>query len=181
MGVVAASVAAALRENGEHMDLKRLIRHAFTFEFAVRRVFTPYLLDTIERTITACEQRHGGEIRFAIEGSLHVSEIWSGITPRERALQVFARLGVWDTAANNGVLIYLLFADRDIEIVADRGLNDHIDAGQWSEICQRMDQQLASGKAEDACIAAIEAVSKLLAEHYPVSDRNEQPNRPALL
>jgi hypothetical protein len=163
------------------MNLKRLIRHVFASEFAVRRAFPPGALDAIERTITACEQRHGGEIRFTIEGALSASAICSGMTPRERALQVFAQLGVWDTAANNGVLIYLLFADRDIEIIADRGLNDRIDSRQWAAICQRMEQQLAAGNTGDACIEAIEAVSKLLAKHFPARDRDEQPNRPVLL
>lgn len=163
------------------MQLKRVLRHAFATDLALQRAFNPEVLSAIERTIEACEQHHGGEIRFAVEGALSASAVWSSITPRDRALQVFAQLNVWDTAANNGVLIYLLWADRDIEIVADRSLNDRVSAGQWARICERMEQMLAAGAVHQACVETIQAVSELLAKHFPGGDRNDLPNRAVML
>ncbi|MCC6201766.1 MAG: TPM domain-containing protein [Gammaproteobacteria bacterium] len=163
------------------MAFRRALRHLFTTDLAVRRAFPPKVLDAIERTITACEARHGGEIRFVIDSALPFALVYSGMTPRERAIERFAQFRVWDTAANNGVLIYLLWADHDIEIVADRGLNDRVSSQQWADLCTGIEPLLASGAIEQACVTAIEAVADLLAPHFPASDRNELPNRPALL
>lgn len=99
----------------------RWFRHLFTGVLAVRRAFPPAVIERITEAVRACEGRHPGEIRFVIEASLEPRELWAGLTPRERALDVFARLKVWDTEHNNGVLIYLLYADHAVEIVADRG------------------------------------------------------------
>jgi uncharacterized membrane protein len=144
-------------------------------------MFTPQVLQQIETEIAASEARHGGEIRFAVEGSLSGAELLKGITPRARALQVFAQLGVWDTEQNNGVLIYILWADRDVEIVADRGFNGRISAEQWSAVCRKMEQAFAQDDVAGAVLTGIREVGSLIALHFPTTDRNEQPDRPILL
>jgi uncharacterized membrane protein len=147
----------------------------------MRKVFDAPTATAIERTITEGEAMHGGEVRFAVEGALNAAELLRGVTPRERALQVFSHLGVWDTEANNGVLIYVLWADRDVEIIADRGFNERVSAPEWAEVCQQMERHFGRGNAQEAVVAGIRAVSALIARHYPVADRNELPNRPVLL
>jgi hypothetical protein len=179
--VVADSVAAARRDAGDRMSIKRSLRHLITPAWAVRRVFTDATLLAIEQAIGATESTHGGEIRFALEGNLSPAELWRGVTPRQRAVQVFAQLGVWDTEANNGVLIYLSWADRDVEIVADRGYNGRVSADQWTQICSVMERQFAADKAQHAVVEGIAAVGKLIAQHFPVVDRNELSDRPVLL
>jgi uncharacterized membrane protein len=138
------------------MDWKRWFRHVFATRGELRRAFSEQDLDAIERAVDESELSHSGEIRVAVEGALEPGEVWHGKTPRERALEIFAALGVWDTEANNGVLIYVLLADRDVEIVADRGFN---------------------GRVED--------VGKIIARHFPQlpgqRDEDELPNRPRLL
>jgi uncharacterized membrane protein len=94
---------------------------------------------------------------------------------------VFAQLGVWDTEANNGLLIYVSWADRDVEIVADRGYNDRVTAQQWTDICLAMERLFAAGQPQQAILEGIAAVGKLLALHFPAVDRNELPDRPVLL
>lgn len=138
-------------------------------------------MSAIERAITDTEKTHGGEIRIALEASLDPAELFSGLTPRQRALQVFAQLGVWDTELNNGVLIYVLWADRDVEIVADRGYNGRVTAQEWSDVCQRMEQLFSQGAASQAVIAGIQAAGALIARHFPAVDRNELPDRPVVL
>ena len=128
------------------MDWSRWFRHTFATDGAVRRAFPPAALGRIEAAVDASEQLHSGEIRVAIEGALEPSEIARGKTPRARALEVFAALGVWDTDANNGVLIYVLLADRDVEIVADRGFNGRVAAAEWRAVCENMEREFRAGR-----------------------------------
>ena len=127
------------------MDFARLTRHIFMPRRSLRRAFDEAALSAIEKAITDTEKTHGGEIRIALEASLDPAELFSELTPRQRALQAFAQLGVWDTELNNGVLIYVLWADRDVEIVADRGFNGRVSAQEWSDVCQRMEQLFSQG------------------------------------
>ena len=167
------------------MDVKRLLRHAFAGRGQLRRAFPATTLDAIERAITESEAMHGGQIRFAIEAALEPAEVWAGKTPRQRALEVFSALGVWDTEANNGVLIYLLLADRDVEIVADRGYNGKVSAAEWSTVCGAMERALRAGRYEAAALDGVREAGQLLARHFPPGgrghDQNELPNRPTVL
>jgi uncharacterized membrane protein len=158
------------------MDLARIARHLFVLPGAVRRAFPPAAMAAIEAAIAASEKRHGGEIRFAVEPAL--DGIFTNPSPRERALEVFSLLRLWDTADRNGVLIYLLLADRDIEIVADRGIK--VPAQEWEAICRTMESALRRGEFAQGVVQGIDAVSGLLARHFPrrPGDRNELPDRP---
>lgn len=163
------------------MNASRIARHIFMPRRSLRRAFDAAALSAIERAITDTEKTHGGEVRIALEASLDPAELFSGLAPRQRALQVFAQLGVWDTELNNGVLIYVLWADRDVEIVADRGYNGRVSAQEWSDVCQRMEQLFSQGAASQAAIAGIQAAGALIARHFPAVDRNELPDRPVVL
>src|SRR5690606_3104073 len=132
--------AAAHREAGE-MRLRRIFRHLVTTHYSARHRFSPPVLEAIERTIRDAESRHVGEIRFVVESALDLPELWRELTPRQRAVQLFSLLGVWDTAQNNGVLVYVLLADRDVEILADRGIAERVPQSDWEEICHEMELQ----------------------------------------
>jgi uncharacterized membrane protein len=163
------------------MSVKRALNHLTATPFAVRRAFTSEVLKHIEAEIAASEAKHGGEVRLAIEGSLSGPHVLRGVTPRARALQVFSQLGVWDTEQNNGVLIYVLWADRDVEIVADRGFNGRVTAEQWTAVCKIMERHFAKGDVSTAVMTGIREVGALVAQHFPLADRNEQPDRAVFL
>ena len=149
----------------------------------MRAAFDHDVLVAIERAVRASEDQHRGEIRFAVEGALHASAVWRGVTTAERAQRVFAELNVWDTEHNNGVLIYVLFADRAVEIVADRGLAGRVELAEWRAACAAIETEFRRGRYLEGAVAGIEAVGRLIARHFPVAtaDRNELPDRPALL
>ncbi len=107
------------------MGIKRIGRHLIAHRWRVRRIFPPEVMAVIERAIKAGEATHSGQVRFVVEGALDGAPLFRDQPARERALDVFSQLRIWDTADNNGVLIYLLLADRDVEIVADRGIDAH--------------------------------------------------------
>jgi uncharacterized membrane protein len=165
------------------MSMQRIGRHLLHHRWVVRRVFPDTVLARIEQAIAASEMRHGGQIRFAVEGALDGAPLFSGQSARARAIDVFARLRVWDTAHNNGILIYLLLADRDVEIVADRGIAARVAQREWDDICHVMEADFRAGHFEDGVLKGIDAVTRLLAAHFPptTSGRNELPDRPVLL
>jgi uncharacterized membrane protein len=167
------------------MTGSRWWRHLVATQRSLRHAFNPTVLTAIEAAIHESERTHRGEIRFAIEAGLEPHEIRAGKTPRQRALEVFAALGVWDTAENNGVLIYVLLADRDVEIVADRGYNLRVTSDQWTEVCHAMERHFAAGDHGAASVQGVHEVGRLIAAHFPPlpggRDADELPNRPALL
>jgi hypothetical protein len=165
------------------MQLVRTLRHLFSTRWTTRRRFTAAVLGQIEAAIADLERRHAGEVRFAIETAFDLPELWHGVTPRQRALDVFGQLGVWDTAGNDGVLIYLLMADRDVEIVADRAIAARVAQADWDAVCRDMEEHFRAGRFADGALAGIAGVGRLLERHGPAErgDRNEQPDRPVLL
>ncbi len=164
-------------------DLPRLLRHLFAR--SAGRLYPQAALARIAEAITAGEARHRGEICFAVESALAPRAVWAGLDARARAVDVFAQLRVWDTAANNGVLLYLLLADQRIEIIADRGLDGMVSAEQWRGVCQLMEERLKAGEATAAVIDGVAAMSDLLAAHFPRTrddgDRNELADLPQVL
>jgi uncharacterized membrane protein len=149
--------------------------------FHVQRAFPKRVLDAIEQAISAAEKAHGGEIRFALERELSMQNLLHNVSPRQRAIELFGQLGVWDTADNNGVLIYVLLADHDVEIVADRGFTGLVSDAEWADVCQGIEEAYRGGEFTRGSVVGIAAASALIARHFPVADRNEQPNAPVML
>ena len=166
------------------MNIKRILKHLSVGYSAMRRTFPHLALDNIERTIAETEQTHAGQIRFAVESSLDIKSLLAGTTAHERAIEVFSRLRVWDTEHNNGVLIYLLLADRKVEIVADRGIHVKLGPAVWEAVCRDMETSFRQGRFEHGVIAGIKSVGAHLAQHYPQigsNKINELPDRPVLI
>jgi uncharacterized membrane protein len=165
------------------MDLTRIAKHLWIGGPDVKRLFPAASLENIARAVAASEAGHSGEIRFAVEASLDLGPLLKGVTARERAVQVFSDLRVWDTEANNGVLIYLLVADRDVEVLADRGVHAKVGAEGWESICKAMEAEFRQGRFESGVIAGVEAVGRHLQAHFPRAggDVNELPDAPVVL
>jgi len=162
------------------MRFARALRHLITPPWLARRRFPERALDAIEAAIRACEAEHAGEVCFAVEAALGPGELWRGVTARERAVEAFSELRVWDTAANNGVLIFVLLADHDVEIVADRGAAAAVAPEAWEAACHAMEEHFRAGRFEEGSVAGVRAVGALLAQHFPAEagDRNELRDRP---
>lgn len=165
----------------------RFLRHLFSsalpVTWQVQQHFSHSALNRIEKAIQLSEELHAGEIRFVVEACLHPMEILCKKTPKRRALELFGRFNIWDTAQNNGVLIYLLLADRDVEIVADRGIHQHVGNDGWDTICHTMELEFRRGNFEAGVLQGLDEISHLLQKHYPAgSDKiNELPNKPIIL
>ncbi len=166
------------------MNLARILRHLLTGQWVQRRIFPAVSLTAIEQAIVQSEMKHGGEICFAVEAALNTLPLLRNQTARERALEVFSQLRVWDTEHNNGVLIYLLLADRTVEIIADRGIHTKISDAEWQTICRTMESAFQQQRFETGVIAGINAVGGHLQKYFPVDptqDSNELSNKPVVL
>ena len=165
--------------------LGRILRHRWIDEAEVRRALPAAALKRLAGRVGASERRHSGEIRLCIEAGLPLSYLWRHAPARERAVMLFGKLRVWDTEHNNGVLIYLLLAEHAIEIVADRGINACVDDADWAAMAQRMGAAFREGRFEDGLTQALEEMSALLVEHFPLGanepDVNELPDEPVVL
>jgi uncharacterized membrane protein len=163
--------------------LARIIRHLFSTHARTRRLFPPVVLAQIEAAVGVAESQHSGEIRFAVETALPLPALWHNMTPRNRALEVFAHLRIWDTQANNGVLVYVLRADRAVEIIADRGISARVSNAEWESLCREVETQYRAGRYAEGSVAAVAGVARLLGQHFPSggSGSNELPNQPILL
>ena len=163
--------------------MRRILKHLFYPDWLARRIFPSSILERIEKEIGQSEQKHRGELRFALEAGLPLPALLGKVTPRERAHAAFGDLRVWDTEENSGVLIYVQLVDRDIEIVADRGIAAKVPQGEWEAVCHAMEAAFRERRFEEGTLQAIRRVTELLAQHFPAraGDVNELPDRPALL
>jgi len=165
------------------MPVQRWLRHLTSSTHRTRALFAAPVLSEIEAAIGAAESQHAGEIRFVIETSLPWPQLWRGTSARARALELFARFHVWDTEANNGVLIYVLRADRAVEIIADRGINARVSGTEWESVCREVETHYRAGRYAEGSRAAVAGVARLLTLHFPAArgSDNELPNQPILI
>ena len=163
--------------------LKRFLRHVWMSPIILRRRFPAATLDAIGRAVTAGEKLHRGQVRFAIESELSTGQLWAGVSARERAIDVFSLLRVWDTEENNGVLVYLLLADHKVEIVADRGIHRHVGDERWRAICREFEHHFRKGDFLSGSVVGIEKISAELAFYFPANGerKNEQSDAPVVM
>lgn len=165
------------------MNIQRIFKHLLMTRQQIKRAFPRSSLNLIEQAIQASEMTHAGEIRFVIEGALDGWPLLKGQSARERAIDLFSQLRVWDTQDNSGLLIYLLLADRAVEIVADRGIHAKVSAHEWNKICQQMQTAFKQSNFEAGVLAGVQAVAQHLVQHFPADgrNRNELPDKPVVL
>jgi uncharacterized membrane protein len=165
------------------VNIKRWFIHTFLPPWHWRRMFPSSVLNDIEKIVKHSERQHRGELKFAIENALTPSLVWRGMTARQRALEIFSHLRVWDTEENSGVLIYILLADREVHIVADRGIAKRVAQAEWDAIAEAMQKRFRLGDFQSGALAGIERITAILALHFPpdIDNPNELPDQPVIV
>ncbi|MFA6051380.1 MAG: TPM domain-containing protein [Methylobacter sp.] len=165
------------------VNIKRWLIHAFMPPWRWRAAFPAAVLTDIETTVKQSEGQHRGELRFAVENALAPVWVWRGMSARHRATEVFSNLRVWDTEENCGVLIYLLLADREVHVVADRGIAKRVSQAEWDMIAQAMQKEFRQGDFRRGALKGIEHITRILAAHFPsgASNPNELSNKPVIV
>ena len=179
-----ATTATHLVNNtGFFAPLLRLLRHRLS-ELRTHNALAPAALQRLGEQVTASEHRHTGQIRIVTEGSLPWSYLRRGASARERAIMLFGKHHVWDTAHNNGVLIYLLMPEHAIEIVADRGLAHRVPPEEWAALVAQMSSHFQQRDYEAGLAHATQAVTTCLVQHFPraagATGINELPDAPVV-
>jgi len=162
----------------------RILDHLLAGPWQVRQCFPQTAMQHIQAEIAGSENLHLGELRFAVEAGLHWRALLGKITPRERAVEVFSQLRVWDTEHNTGVLIYLLLAERQVEIVADRGIHAKVGNQVWNDICRAMERHFRQDRFEQGVVEGVQAITTQLQCHFPANptaNPNELPDAPVVL
>ena len=185
MAVVAVLAVAVHRGGGDmkKLNFRRIAKHLLSSQSQLKNVFPAKSLHAIELAIKDNEATHQGQIRFVIESALDCHALFADQSTRERAIEVFSQQGVWDTEYNNGVLIYVLLADREVEIIADRGIYRKTGIDAWNQVCHLMEDAFKQGHYEEGAIKGIQAVGQHLMTHSPANgeNKNELPDEPVLL
>lgn len=165
------------------MNAKRLLKHLVTTQRQMEAAFSATTLHDIEAAIQASEAEHSGELRFAVETSLDPVALLRGESPRTRAIALFSNLRIWDTEHNCGLLIYVLLADRAVEIVADRGIHAKVGEAEWARICHQMEEAFRQKDFRGGAVVGIKSVTQHLKAHFParIGDHNELSDRPVVL
>ncbi|PPD50094.1 MAG: hypothetical protein CTY16_02400 [Methylobacter sp.] len=165
------------------VNIKRCLVHTFMPPWRWRWTFPKASLDAIGQAVKASETQHSGELRFAIETTLPPVRVCQGLSARQRATELFARLHVWDTEENTGVLIYLQLADREVHILADRGINKLVAQAEWDAVAQAMEACFRQGDFLRGSLEGVEGITAILARHFPANTNNpdELPNQPVII
>lgn len=166
------------------MGIARILKHWLYPPWRVHQHFPNHSMSAVAKAIADSERSHLGEICFAVEGALPWREVLQGIPAHRRAVQMFSELHIWDTEHNTGVLIYLLLADRDVEIVADRGIHARVGTEGWEAICREMEEAFRQGHFERGVLLGIERITAILRQHDPAPGRsnpNELPDEPVVV
>ena len=162
---------------------QRILKHLMYPHWRVRLAFPKAALKAIEARVAASEKMHDGELRFVVEGGLDLPQLLRGLSARQRAVEAFSQLRVWDTEHNSGVLIYVQLADRQVDILADHGIDKQVGEQTWQRICAGMQKAFRAGLFQTGAIEGVEAVGRVLAEHFPAECENQDdlPNTPVIL
>src|SRR5213075_416260 len=90
---------------------------------------------------------------------------------RTGAAAMFYEAGIANTSAENGLLIYLSLLERQMEVIADRGILKAVPALKWNHAVFEL-KRVAQNADADKLISALREIEVLLAEHMPATGEN---------
>jgi putative membrane protein len=110
---------------------------------------------------------------------LFTTEKFRNEAVRRGAAAMFYEAGIANTNAEMGVLIYLSILERQLELIADRGVLKGVNALEWNQALA--DLREAGKKSEPAALlSGLEKLGELLSKHLPATgdNPNELPDAP---
>jgi len=101
----------------------------------------------------------------------------------QKAVEQFLAQNLYTTKGRTGVLIYVSFAERHAEVIADSGIYRKVPQETWKRVVDTFTTHLGGGARVEGFVTAIDACGKLLAKHFPPAriDQNELPNHLIML
>lgn len=101
----------------------------------------------------------------------------------QRALQAFFSRDLHTTKDRSAILIMVSLLERRVEIIADTGINEKVDAGTWETIIENMLSSIKSESLTDGFCIAIKDCGTVLQKDFPGnhSDTDELSNKLILI
>lgn len=99
---------------------------------------------------------------------------------REAAAVWFMREGVSETKSRSGLLVYISQLEQRVEVMADTGVIDAVDADQWNELISNLQPHAQVSDLAKGAAACVEQIGKTLSPCLPIGadDVNELADRP---
>jgi putative membrane protein len=93
----------------------------------------------------------------------------------QRAERHFLESGVYDTKDRTGVLIFISYLERRVELLADKGISEKIPQEKWDAIVGHIINGIKSNQLVKHLSESIRECGDLLAEQFPIQpgDVNE--------
>ena len=137
----------------------------------VRKQFSESQQEAIRDAIAAAELNTSGEIR------VHIDKVCKK-DPIERAIEMFAKLGMHKTELKNGVLFFVSMEDHKLAIIGDKGINETVAADFWDSIRDEMIQHFKQGLYTEGLVKGIHRAGEQLKAAFPFQsdDENELSN-----
>ncbi len=127
--------------------------------------------ERVSQAIGEAERITSGEIRVHLEDHIEEDVV-------DHAVFVFEELGMHRTDQRNGALIYVCVADRKVAVIGDKGINERVPEGFWTDVVAVLKLHFAAGRRADGLVEAVHMVAAKLRQHFPLltNDRNELSN-----
>ena len=122
----------------------------------------------IKEAVQNAENQTSGEIRLHLEAKCKGEVL-------DRAVFIFHKIGMSNTALKNGVLFYLSISDRKFAIIGDEGINNQVENDFWNTTKEVMLGHFAKGNVAEGVIDGINMAGEKLKTHFPYQkdDKNE--------
>lgn len=134
-------------------------------------LLTPDEIAAVVAAIALAEKETSGEIRIHMENYCRGNAL-------ERAVSLFAKLGMHNTIAHNGVIIYIAVKDRKVAIYGDKGIHEQVHDDFWQTEIQTILNHFREKQYKAGLIKVVEDVGEKLRQHFPfhADDSNELSN-----
>ena len=134
----------------------------------VRAFLSDQDLEAIARAVGQAEERTSAEIRVHLDHSCPGEAL-------PQAIRVFERLGMHETVARNGVLVYISVTDRKLAVIGDKGIHERVGDAYWRGLVDAVRERMRQQQSRDGLIHAVSELGASLGRHFPrrPGDANE--------
>lgn len=97
----------------------------------------------------------------------------------QRALIEFYQSKIQQTKDHTGILIFISLLEREVVVIADKGISDKLSQETWKEVVDLILLGMKEKKAAQGLIKGIQRCGIVLSQHFPIQphDKNELPNK----
>jgi uncharacterized membrane protein len=129
--------------------------------------------EKIVQSIRDAEKRTSGEVRVFVESKCRFMDAL------DRALEIFAKLKMQNTAQRNAVLVYVAIKDRQLAVYGDTGIHQKTGDEYWKAAVNNMLSHFNKENYADGIATCVAMIGKTLQDHFPYDeglDKNELPD-----